>query len=98
TTATSATAANIVPEARRGAGMGYFAMAMNIAVVAGPFSGLTLLQYISFKEFFLTLSLLMSISVLFSLFVHTGEQRQKNVHQTRTAFSLKILDTNKPTP
>jgi len=96
TTATSAIAANIVPEARRGAGMGYFAMAMNIAVVAGPFIGLTLLQYISFKQFFLTLSLLMSISVLFSLFVYTGEQRQKNVHQTRTAFSLKISDLIEP--
>src|SRR5699024_2147543 len=53
TTATSAIAANIVPEARRGAGMGYFAMAMNIADVAGPFIGLTLLLYISFKQFFL---------------------------------------------
>src|SRR5699024_12699604 len=76
TTATSAIAANIVPEARRGAGMGYFSMAMNIAVVAGPFIGLTLLQYIYFKQFILTISLLIYISVLFSLFVHKCAQNQ----------------------
>src|SRR5699024_5370479 len=88
TTATSAIAANIVPEARRGAGMGHCAMAMNIAVVAAPFILLTLLQYISFKQFILSLSILMSISFLFSLFVHPCVQTQKNVHQTLTAFSL----------
>src|SRR5699024_11277300 len=58
--------------------------------------GLPLLYCISFTHFFLTLSLLISISVLFSLFVHTGEQRQKNVHQPRTAFSLKISDLIEP--
>lgn len=96
TTATSAIAANIVPKARRGAGMGYFAMAMNIAVVAGPFIGLTLLQYISFKQFFLTLSLLMSISVLFSFLVDTKEQRQKHVHESQSALSFKISDLIEP--
>src|SRR5699024_11639778 len=46
----------------------------------------------SLLQFFLNLSLFMSIIVHFSLFVNTGEQRQKNVQQTRTAFSLKISD------
>src|SRR5699024_12196188 len=90
TTATSAIAANIDPKARRGAGMGYFAMAMNIAVVAGPFIGLTLLQYISFNQFFLTLSILMSISVLFSFLVDTREQKQKHVNDTQSVLSFKI--------
>src|SRR5699024_2044232 len=52
TTATSAIAANLVPKARKGAGMGYFAMSMNLAVVAGPFIGLTLLQFVSFNFYF----------------------------------------------
>src|SRR5699024_6053031 len=96
TTGTCPTAANIVLDARRVAGMGNFAIAMNIAVAARPIIEFTLLHYISFKQFLFALSLLMSISVLFSLFVHTGEQRQKNVHQTRTAFSLKISDLIEP--
>jgi len=96
TTSTSAIAANIVPKARRGAGMGYFAMAMNIAVVAGPFIGLTLLQYISFNQFFLTLSILMSISVLFSFLVDTREQKQKHVNDTQSVLSFKISDLIEP--
>src|SRR5699024_8268224 len=35
-TATPAIAAEIIPKSRKGAGMGYFAMAMNLAIVAGP--------------------------------------------------------------
>src|SRR5699024_8226338 len=51
TTATSAIAANIVPEARRGAGMGYIAMTMNIAAVDGPIGRLTVVQCMTFLSF-----------------------------------------------
>jgi len=37
TTVTGAIAADVVPRSRRGAGLGYFAMAMNLALVVGPF-------------------------------------------------------------
>ena len=93
TTATSAIAADIIPKERRGAGMGYFAMAMNLAVVAGPFIGLTLLQFISFQQFFFVLSLLMSISVVFSLFVQTGE---KQTADTKQDLSLRLHDLIEP--
>src|SRR5699024_7793027 len=69
TTATSSIAADIVPNARKGAGMGYFAMSMNLAVVAGPFIGLTLVQSFSFNVFFIVLSILMIISFLCTLIV-----------------------------
>src|SRR5699024_1344523 len=68
-TVTSALGTDIVPKPRRGAGMGYFAMAMNIAVVAGPFIGLSLLQFTSFTAFFALLSILMVISVVFAFIV-----------------------------
>src|SRR5699024_11187997 len=96
TTGTSAFAAITVPDVSRRVGTSYFGLTMNIAFVAGALLAFALLTFISFYMFFLTLSLLMSISVLFSLFVHTGEQRQKNVHQSRTAFSLKISDLIEP--
>lgn len=92
TTATSSIAADIIPEARRGAGMGYFAMAMNMAVVAGPFIGLTLLQFITFKQFFLILSIFMVISLVFSLLVHVEEPDMKS----NAAFSLKLHDLIEP--
>lgn len=96
TTATSAIAADIVPESRRGTGMGYFAMAMNLAVVAGPFIGLTLLQFISFKSFFLTLSLFMSISIIFSLVVDTGENAQEKSKKPRSVLALSLSDLIEP--
>lgn len=37
TTVTGAIAADLVPAKRRGEGLGYFGMSMNLAVVAGPF-------------------------------------------------------------
>lgn len=92
TTATSTIAADIIPKSRRGAGMGYFAMAMNLAVVAGPFIGLTLLQFISFKMFFLILSIFMVISLVFSFLVETKEPQAKS----GAALSFKINDMIEP--
>ncbi|WP_153945115.1 MFS transporter, partial [Acinetobacter baumannii] len=39
TTATGAIASDLVPEERKGEGIGYFAMSMNLAMVLGPFIG-----------------------------------------------------------
>src|SRR5699024_11699672 len=43
------------------AGMGYFALFMNLAMVIGPFLGLTIIQYTSFNMLFI-------ITSFFSLF------------------------------
>lgn len=75
TTVTGAIAADIVPPSRRGEGMGYFAMSMNVAVVVGPFIGLLLIQHISFTGLFLVLSILMVFSLFFSIIVQTGEKK-----------------------
>lgn len=69
-TATGAIAADVIPAARRGEGLGYFAMAMNLAVVAGPFIGLSLLQFVSFQTLFIVLSILMVGGVVCSIIVH----------------------------
>lgn len=91
TTATSAIAADIVPEARKGAGMGYFAMAMNLAVVVGPFIGLTILQFMSFTTFFLILSILMLISVGMSLLVHLPKEKDAG-QQAQSSLAITLSD------
>lgn len=45
TTVTGAIVANIIPISRRGEGMGYFIMSTNLAMVLGPFIGLTTIQH-----------------------------------------------------
>jgi MFS family permease len=44
TTAAGAIVANLIPASRRGEGMGYFIMSTNLAMVLGPFIGLTAIQ------------------------------------------------------
>ncbi|SDJ32554.1 MFS transporter [Salimicrobium halophilum] len=52
TTVMGALAADVVPDERKGEGMGYFAMSMNLAMVAGPFLGLTITQSFSYQVLF----------------------------------------------
>lgn len=87
TTATGAIVADIIPPSRRGTGMGYFAMAMNIAIVVGPFIGLTLLSFVSFKMLFLILSILMIISVIFSSMV---QLKTPETIQEKSDISFKL--------
>lgn len=67
TTASISIAADIVPKARRGAGIGYFNMSTNLAVVLGPLIALSIIQTYSFDVLFIILSLLMVAGVLTSL-------------------------------
>src|SRR5699024_8601271 len=89
-TATPAIAAEIIPKSRKGAGMGYFAMAMNLAIVAGPFIGLTLLQFVSFKTLFMILNIFMIIAVFFSFNVRFEEDSR--VEQETNKLKLRLSD------
>lgn len=93
TTVTGAIVANIVPPSRRGEGMGYFAMSMNIAVVIGPFIGLLLIQNVSFQLLFFILSILMGISLIFAFLVETGERQSKKKPSFTTLRLEDLLDT-----
>ncbi|WP_442595774.1 MFS transporter [Neobacillus sp. D3-1R] len=61
TTAAGGLVANIIPDSRRGEGMGYFIMSSNLAMVMGPFIGLTAIQMWD-------ASVLFAISVICALF------------------------------
>lgn len=91
TTATGAIAADIIPKSRHGAGMGYFAMAMNLSMVVGPFIGLISLQFITFKSLFIILSILMVISVLFSMIVKVDELKTKKDKEA-AALNINLSD------
>ena len=44
---------DIIPESRKGTGLGYFAMAMNLGVVFGPLIALTALQWFSYQALYI---------------------------------------------
>ena len=89
TTATGSLAADNVPLTRRGAGLGYYTMSTNLAVVLGPLIGLFLIQSYSFDVLFIVMSLLMIIGVLTSLSIPAGEISAKS--QVKSKLSLGDL-------
>ncbi|WP_228409533.1 MFS transporter [Radiobacillus deserti] len=96
TTATGAIAADVIPIQRRGEGLGYFAMSMNIAVVVGPFIGLTLLQWIDFQSLFIYLSIFTLIGIWFASIVDVPQDLEESSSHKKgftihDLFELKAL-------
>lgn len=90
TTATYAISADIVPERRRGEGLGYFSMSMNIAIVAGPFIAIALLQKATFNTLFILLCILMIGTVGIATFIQVPKHHMKPL-QFKVHFSFHDL-------
>lgn len=78
TTAGVSIAADIVPKARKGAGLGYFNMSTNLAVVLGPLIALSIIQSYSFDVLFIVMSLLMVVGVLTSVLAPADNIKSRN--------------------
>ncbi|MBD8005765.1 MFS transporter [Bacillus norwichensis] len=96
TTACGAIAADIIPPARRGTGLGYFTMSTNLGVVLGPLIALSLIQAYSFDMLFIILSLLMVTGSLFSLIVPA--HKQQNGAKVKRGMSFNDLFERKAVP
>lgn len=88
TTVAGAIAADIIPPERRGEGMGYYAIAMNLAVVAGPFIALTLQPVAASQLIFVIFSVIMAIGFMCVLFVRV----QKFPREASVRRKLSISD------
>ncbi|PWA10672.1 MFS transporter [Pueribacillus theae] len=88
TTATGSIAADLVPISRKGEGLGYFVMSNNIAVVAGPFIALTLLQSSTFTVLFIVFTVLMIGGVLFSSSIQVSSVH----HQASKSMKMSFDD------
>ena len=64
TTATAAMAALVLPPARKGEGIGYFALSTNLAMVAGPLVGLLIIGHLGSRALFLFLTGLAALTLL----------------------------------
>ena len=63
TTTAAALAALILPTARKGEGIGYFALSTNLAMVVGPLIGLLMIEHFSAAALFGLLSLFAALSI-----------------------------------
>lgn len=97
TTAAGSLAADIVPASRKGAGLGYFTMSTNLAVVIGPFIGLLLIQYSSFNVLFIVMSICILVGGILAVTVDT-EDLPKPEHTGKLTFKFDDLFERKALP
>jgi MFS family permease len=74
-TATGTIVAQIIPESRRGEGIGYYSMSQILATALGPFMGILLSRYVDFKMIFIVTSIIAAISFAIS-FIARGPARK----------------------
>ena len=75
-----------IPEKRKGEGMGYFVMSINLGIVLGPFIGLTLIQYMNYLSITAILSAMVFIGFVFCFFIPIREPAKPVKVQAQTSF------------
>ncbi|CAM3913761.1 MFS transporter [Lederbergia lenta] len=98
TTATNTLVAKLIPDNRRGEGMGYYATFMNLAMVLGPFIGLTLVQYISFTMIFIICTIFGVLSILFLSLISMKQIEAQSITKPKMQFTFKQLIYKKAVP
>ncbi len=71
---TSDIAAKLIPPSRRGEGLGYFYLAITLAMAVGPYLGLHLGSTGDYSALFTIGMLMYAVSVVFALFMHVPEE------------------------
>jgi MFS family permease len=89
-TATGTIVAKIIPDGRRGEGIGYYGMSIILASALGPFMGILLIQYVDFKVIFLVASLLALLVFLISFVVHEPIYKLPDHHETKAVKRFHI--------
>ncbi|KMY52922.1 multidrug MFS transporter [Bacillus sp. FJAT-27231] len=88
TTATGAMVAEIIPGSRRGEGMGYYVMSTNLAMVIGPFLGLTVMREWGSLVMFTMCIVISGLALIAGLLVNVVES--KNNIRVMSIFQVKF--------
>lgn len=80
-----------ISEQRKGEGMGYFVMSVNLGIVLGPFIGLSLMEYWSYFQVSTLLIALVFIGFAFCFMIPVKEP-EKIIENTNKKTSLELTD------
>jgi len=97
TTANNSIAADIVPKSRKGAGLGYFTMSLNLAVVLGPFVGLLVIQYLDFEMLFIIMSIVVILGGLCAMTIKLDDF-PSSLKPDKLSFTVSDLFEKKALP
>ena len=89
-TATGTIVAKIIPDARRGEGIGYYSMSQILATALGPFLGIILSRHVGFKVIFIVTSIVAAISFAMSFIVSEPTRRAPKQDDVKTVKSFHI--------
>lgn len=94
-TATGTIAAFITPMKRRGEGISYFSMSAVMATAVGPFLGMFLLQFITFRQLFIFCLVLAIIACFMLSMIKTNDQPKKATTSASKGIRLsEYIDKN----
>jgi MFS family permease len=91
-TATGTIVAKIIPDARRGEGIGYYSMSQILATALGPFLGIILSRHVDFKVIFLVTSIVAAISFAMSFIVSEPTHKAPRQDQVKAVKRFQISD------
>nr|WP_263325054.1 MFS transporter [Neobacillus sp. Marseille-Q6967] len=89
TTAAGAIVADLIPASRRGEGMGYFVMSSNMAMVLGPFVGLTAIQQLGATTMFIITIVVAFGALITGLTVKLKKSMEPEKVMIQSSFSFK---------
>jgi MFS family permease len=98
-TATGTIVAQVIPNSRKGEGIGYYSMSSTLATAIGPFIGLLLSQHVSFLIVFGLCTLLGIIAFITSFFIQVTEPEEvKKAEKDVKGFKLSNFIEPKAIP
>ena len=89
-TATGTIVAKIIPDARRGEGIGYYSMSQILATALGPFIGIILSRRVDFNIIFIVTSIVAAISFAISFIVSEPTRKAPRQDQAKAVKSFQI--------
>lgn len=72
-TATGTIVAQVIPNSRKGEGIGYFALSMTLATAIGPFIGIYILDHFQFNAIFVFCIICIAVSLVLSILIKVQE-------------------------
>lgn len=94
-TAMTAGAADLIPEQRKGEGVGYYSMFMSVSMVLGPFAGLMLVNHGSYTLLFTVCASSSLLSFLLSAAVKMKPARSLKADQAGKPSKAQSIETQK---
>lgn len=98
TTVKGTICAELIPTSRRGEGLSYFSMAMSLAMVFGPFIGLSLANMNSYNTAFVICMIISAVNIVLASLMRIPQGAAVIIHSEKRGFSWNDLFDKKAAP